>query len=142
MYYMLYVLMKFDKKYRMSAQKPTYNINTEEDLIKHYHNIHNYIRNTFGKYGKDALIIFNYFFALKMIEPMIENKQINLPDNCRFSKLLKLRNTERSIEVIKGAREISLNRNLRDLMITPLQGERTTDKGDEYLEIMMMVGRY
>ena len=89
----------------MSTKKTVYNINTEEDLIKHYHNIHNYIRNTFGKYGKDALIMFNYFFALKMIEPMIENGQIDLPNNCTFSKLLKLKSTERSIEVVKGARE-------------------------------------
>ena len=32
-----------------------------------------------------------------------------------------------------------MKKDLRDLMITPLHGERTTDKGDEYFELMCMV---
>jgi len=51
-------------------------IHNEQDLIKHFHNIHNYLRDKFGIYGKSALQFFNFFFVLKLIEPMVINKKI------------------------------------------------------------------
>ena len=48
-------------------------INNELALKKHFHDIHDYIRNKFGFYGKNALQFFNFLFVLKIIEPKTKN---------------------------------------------------------------------
>ena len=71
-------------------------INSEEELQAHFHNIHNFIRNKFGLYGKSALQFFNFFFVLKLIEDMIKNKSFeNVEyDICSYTKLVKMAETE------------------------------------------------
>lgn len=62
-------------------------IQTEDQLKNHFHDIHNYIRDEFGLYGKSALNFFNYFFVLKIIEPHL--KTLKLTDKCKYSNILE-----------------------------------------------------
>jgi hypothetical protein len=83
-------------------------INSEEDLQGYFHSVHSFIRNRFGLYGKAALQFFNFFFVLKVIEPLIENKTLDFNQNlepddedyidCRFSVLCNMNNEELKIE--------------------------------------------
>lgn len=59
------------------TSKETFVVNSEEDLQGYFHSVHSFIRNRFGLYGKAALQFFNFFFVLKVIEPFIENKQLD-----------------------------------------------------------------
>ena len=54
----------------------TIEIKCEQDLIKHFHRIHNFLRDNYGLYGKSALQFFNFFFVLKKIEPLIATNKI------------------------------------------------------------------
>jgi type I restriction-modification system DNA methylase subunit len=87
----------------------TIKINSEEELQTHFHNIHNFIRNKFGLYGKSALQFFNFFFVLKLIENMIKNKSfenVNY-DICSYTNLVKLAETEEGKKhIIDRLREI------------------------------------
>jgi len=60
-------------------------INNEEDLKKHFHRIHDYLRDMFGLYGKTALQFFNFFFVLKMIGDLVDNCNNDNNDNKIFN---------------------------------------------------------
>lgn len=62
---------------------------SEEELKEHFHNIHDYIRNKFGFYGKTALQFFNFLFVLKLIEPEIKKGHFQSIKNCLYSDLKK-----------------------------------------------------
>ena len=64
-------------------------ITTREQLKEHIHSIHNYLRNNGAGYGMTAMKIFNMFYGLKMIEPLIKNGRLKL-ERCSFSKLVAL----------------------------------------------------
>ncbi len=81
-------------------------INNEEDLKKHFHGIHNFIRNKFGFYGKQALQFFNFLFVLKLIEPIIEelnNKELN---KCKYSRLKDANDDSTRKDVLNDIRTI------------------------------------
>lgn len=66
------------------------NIITKEQLKSHIHNIHNFIRNSGAGYSMTAMKTFVFFYGLKLIEPYIIKKKINMT---LFSELVKLANT-------------------------------------------------
>ena len=69
-------------------QELTITIKNEEDLKEHFHNIHDYIRNKFGFYGKSALQFFNLLFVLKLIEPIIKKLADGEISECKYSDLV------------------------------------------------------
>jgi len=91
------------------TSKETFVVNSEEDLQGYFHSVHSFIRNRFGLYGKAALQFFNFFFVLKVIEPFIENKQLDFNNeldeededyvDCRYSKLCNI--VEESLKIQK-----------------------------------------
>ena len=50
----------------------TKKIGSESDLQDYFHEIHNYIRDNFGLYGKSALQFFNFFFVLRRLDDTIK----------------------------------------------------------------------
>lgn len=62
-------------------------ISTKEQLRDYIHSIHDYLRNNGVGYGMTALKIFNVFYGLKLIEPIID--KTGLSNACKFSMLLK-----------------------------------------------------
>jgi len=87
-----------------------------EDLKEKIHDIHNYLRNNGAGYGMNALKIFNIFYGLKKIEDNNLFEKLNLPEECRFSYLLNLVNSneysnEKLVEIIdeKILNDISKN---------------------------------
>lgn len=71
-------------------------ITNRDELRKHIHNLHNFMRNKGIGYGMDALNIFNLFYGLKMLEPLIREGKITFEnnENCLFSNLVKLANED------------------------------------------------
>lgn len=65
-------------------------ISTNQQLRDHIHNIHDYLNKNGIGYGMTALKIFNVFYGLKLIEPII--KTTGLSNKCKFSKLLEMAN--------------------------------------------------
>jgi hypothetical protein len=53
-------------------------ITTKEQLKEHIHSIHDFLRNSGAGYGMTALKIFNVFYGLKLIEPLIKNNKITI----------------------------------------------------------------
>jgi type I restriction-modification system DNA methylase subunit len=64
-------------------------INTKEQLKSHIHKIHNFIRNSGAGYGLDALKIFNFFYGLKVLEPVWDEYDLK---SAKFSKLVDMAN--------------------------------------------------
>lgn len=62
-------------------------IKTSEDLVKLFHEIHNLLRNSEGMSEQTAMSQFNIIFSLKLLEKQIKNKQIDLSNECLFSKI-------------------------------------------------------
>jgi type I restriction-modification system DNA methylase subunit/restriction endonuclease S subunit len=113
-----------------------YKINSEEDLINHFHNIHNLIRNKFGQYGKNALAIFNFFLGLKLLEPAIKNGKIQLSPNCYFSELVKLKGDRLIEQVDNVVYEVYKNDLVRKALFHHLPFEKFTTN-DNILDILI-----
>ena len=64
-------------------------ISNKEGLRDKIHEIHNYLRNNGAGYGMNALKIFNIFYVLKKIEDNDLWKKLELPEECKYSNLIK-----------------------------------------------------
>lgn len=118
-----------------------YQIENDQDLRNHYHSIHNLIRNKFSQFGKNALAIFNFFYALKLIEPLIENKQIELSDYCRFSKMKRFQGDELIIYVKEAVKEIfySKDQGLRNAIFVNLPFDNFNARDDTLGEVIRRI---
>ena len=91
------------------------NINSsEEDLQNYFHSIHSFIRNKFGLYGKAALQFFNFFFVLKVMEPLIDKKIIKFDSldetdleyvDCKYSNINKLDTEDDKIQRVQDIKK-------------------------------------
>lgn len=79
-------------------------ITTREQLKDHIHSIHNYIRNNGAGYGLEAMKIFNVFYGLKLIDPIID--KVGWDKNYSFKNLMKLINKNENEELVSVIREI------------------------------------
>ena len=83
-------------------------INSELELHDYFHSVHSFIRNRFGLYGKAALQFFNFFFVLKVIEPLNidfnDGKDENDDNyvNCKFSHLCNINDETEKINQVNA----------------------------------------
>jgi type I restriction-modification system DNA methylase subunit len=119
-----------------------YNIKSEEDLIKHFHSIHNFIRNQFGQYGKNALLIFNFFLGLRLIEPLIRTGKIKLSSICYFSDLKNLEKIYlpgRIKDIMREIYEKRENKGIKDALFSHLPWDRFDDKNNNLGELIARI---
>ncbi|ATZ81082.1 N-6 DNA methylase [Bodo saltans virus] len=64
-------------------------ISTNEDLQDHFHKIHNLYRSKEGMSELEAMKEIMILFSIKLFEPLIKKKIIDLPIDCCFSELIK-----------------------------------------------------
>lgn len=74
-------------------------ISNREALKDKIHEIHNYLRNNGAGYGMNALKVFNILYGLKKIEENGLFEKVGLPEDCRFSGLVKLAEENKYIEL-------------------------------------------
>ena len=79
--------------------------NNETDLMNYFQMMHNFIRNRFGIRDKAALQFFNFFFVLKVIEPLIDSEELELSPICKYSSLVAIENDEEKLNIIKEMRK-------------------------------------
>ena len=87
-------------------------INSELDLYDYFHSVHSFIRNRFGLYGKAALQFFNFFFVLKVIEPLEIDFNNSLDENddnyvnCKFTHLCNINDEGEKINQVNAIKRI------------------------------------
>lgn len=64
-------------------------ISTNEELQEHFHKIHNLYRSKEGMSELEAMKEIMILFSIKLFEPLIRKKVIDLPIDCCFSELIK-----------------------------------------------------
>ena len=117
------------------------NFKNELELKKHFHEIHDFIRNCFGFYGKTALQFFNLLFVLKIIEPLIKNNQFNELKDCIFSKLLTAPDGSHRSNLLKEYRRAIHASTLRDSIFMATPFDDFDNKNDHLLTLLKMIDK-
>ena len=87
-------IKKINNKERDELNKELKKINNREELKNLIHDIHNTLRNLGAGYGMGALKVFNLIYGLKKIEDLNLLTKVGLSDNCKFSKLIEMLNSD------------------------------------------------
>lgn len=75
-------------------------ITTREQLKEHVHDMHNYMRNNGAGYGMTALKIFNVFYGLKLIEPLIDNGKMSISGDPNIDLQYKFSNMRGKLVIL------------------------------------------
>jgi methylase of polypeptide subunit release factors len=90
-------------------------ISTREQLKEHIHSIHDYLRNSGAGYGMTAMKIFSFFYGLKIIEPLVEQSNLD-PELCKFSNLMKIIEGKTKKEIEEMPTQYIINDRIKDIL--------------------------
>lgn len=115
-------------------------ITTREQLKDHIHSIHNYIRNNGAGYGMEAMKIFNVFYGLKLIDPIID--KVGWDKNYSFENLMKLINKNKDEELVSVIREILIKLHKNEILLPILFHHIPLDlRASVYVGIIKMINK-